>query len=99
MNLVDLVETPQMGAAVKIFPNLQTLHGYKIKNKYWFLKEDAYAGGVLQFLLWEILYLYAGKQALRWRQLADLCLLFVEIHFWKVGPLYKTMLHVERGQL
>ena len=60
MNLVDLVNTPRTGASVKVFPNLKKLQDYTIKYEKYFPKEDAYAGGLLRFLLREILHSYAG---------------------------------------
>ncbi|KAH6667241.1 hypothetical protein B0J14DRAFT_603024 [Halenospora varia] len=60
VNLVDLVDTPRTGAAVKIFPNLEKLQEYTIKTEKYFPKEDAYAGGLLRFLLREILHSYVG---------------------------------------
>ena len=60
VNLVDLVDTPRTGAAVKVFPNLKKLQDYTIENEKYFPKEDAYAGGLLRFLLREILHSYAG---------------------------------------
>ena len=60
VNLVDLVDTPRTGASVKVFPNLKKLQVYTIKNEKYFPKEDAYASGLLRFLLREILHSYAG---------------------------------------
>lgn len=56
MNLVDLVDTPRTGVSVKVFPNLKKLQDYTIENEKFFPKEDAYAGGLLRFLLREILH-------------------------------------------
>lgn len=55
MNLVDLVDTPRTGAPVEVFPNLQGLRVYTIYTEKFFPKEDAYAGGLLKFLLRQIL--------------------------------------------
>ena len=60
VNLVDLVDTPRTGEAVKVFPNLKKLQDYTIKNEKYFPKEDAYAGGLLRFLLREILHSNTG---------------------------------------
>ena len=59
MNLVDLVDTSRTGAPVNVFPNLKKLQDYTIENEKYFPKEDAYAGGLLRFLLREILHSYA----------------------------------------
>ncbi|KAG9238508.1 hypothetical protein BJ875DRAFT_502020 [Amylocarpus encephaloides] len=60
VNLVDLVDTPRTGASVRVFPNLEKLRDYTSKNEKYFPKEDAYAGGLLRFLLREILHSYVG---------------------------------------
>jgi hypothetical protein len=60
VNLVDLVDTPRTGAAVKVFPTLEKLQNYTIEHRKYFPKEDAYAGGLLRFLLREILHSYEG---------------------------------------
>jgi hypothetical protein len=60
VNLVDLVDAPRTGAAVKTFPNLKELQDYTIETKKYFPKEDAYAGGLLRFLLREILHSHEG---------------------------------------
>jgi hypothetical protein len=62
VNLVDLVDTPRTGAAVRVFPNLKELQNYTIQTEKYFPKEDAYAGGLLRFLLREIVHSYAGGQ-------------------------------------
>ena len=51
VNLVDLVDSPRTGAPVKVFPNLQKLRDHTINNGKYFPKKDAYAGGLLRFLL------------------------------------------------
>ncbi|KAF8848879.1 hypothetical protein BDZ45DRAFT_605233 [Acephala macrosclerotiorum] len=56
VNLVDLVDMPRTGTAVRVFPNLKKLQDYTIENAKYFPKEDAYAGGLLRFLLREILH-------------------------------------------
>lgn len=62
MNLVDLVDTPRTGAPVQVFPSLKKLQDYTITHGKYFPKEDAYAGGLLRFLLREILHSYAGEK-------------------------------------
>jgi hypothetical protein len=56
VNLVDLVDTPRTGTPVEVFPNLKSLQDYTIRTEKYFPKEDAYAGGLLRFLLREILH-------------------------------------------
>ncbi|KAF2129715.1 hypothetical protein P153DRAFT_422521 [Dothidotthia symphoricarpi CBS 119687] len=53
VNLVDLVDVSRRG--VKLFPSLAALRVYTIETGKFFPKESAYAGGVLRFLLREIL--------------------------------------------
>ncbi|KAJ4369229.1 hypothetical protein N0V83_006314 [Neocucurbitaria cava] len=53
VNLVDLVDTS--GRDVELFTCLDELREYTIENGKYFPKESAYAGGVLKFLLREIL--------------------------------------------
>jgi hypothetical protein len=53
VNLVDLVDTP--GREVELFSSLDGLREYTIENGKYFPKESAYAGGVLKFLLRQIL--------------------------------------------
>jgi len=53
VNLVDLVDTS--GRDVELFSSLDELREYTIENGKFFPKESAYAGGVLKFLLREIL--------------------------------------------
>ncbi|KAJ4005955.1 hypothetical protein NW752_001201 [Fusarium irregulare] len=55
VNLVDLVETGNTGMPVKVFENLEQLQRYTIKNEKFFPKYSAYHGGLLRFLLREIL--------------------------------------------
>ncbi|KAL1792981.1 hypothetical protein ACET3X_009488 [Alternaria dauci] len=53
VNLVDLVDTSRDG--VELFASLDELREYTIDSGKFFPKESAYAGGVLKFLLREIL--------------------------------------------
>ncbi len=55
VNLVDLVDTGKTGRCVTQFPTLDELQDYTIATGKFFPKESAYAGGVLKFLLREIL--------------------------------------------
>ncbi|KAH7207883.1 uncharacterized protein BKA55DRAFT_586389 [Fusarium redolens] len=55
VNLVDLVETQNTGLPVKVFETLKQLQDYTIPNGKFFPKKSAYQGGLLRFLLREIL--------------------------------------------
>lgn len=55
MNLVDLVEIKHTGQPVVIFDNVEDLREYTIDSAKYFPKQSAYAGGILKFLLREIL--------------------------------------------
>jgi hypothetical protein len=65
VNLVDLVDTPRTSTKVRIFKSLKELQDYTIKNRKYFPKEDAYAGGLLRFLLREIIHPYEGESGQR----------------------------------
>ena len=53
VNLVDLVDTT--GRDAELFEDLDGLREYTIESGKYFPKENAYAGGVLRFLLRKIL--------------------------------------------
>ncbi len=55
VNLVDLVDTGNTGVCVSQFSTLEELKEYTITTGRFFPKESAYAGGMLKFLLREIL--------------------------------------------
>ncbi|KAI9780694.1 MAG: hypothetical protein M1816_002772 [Peltula sp. TS41687] len=55
VNLVDLVDTKRTGNSITQFNSLEGLQEYTIRTGKYFPKESAYAGGVLKFLLREIL--------------------------------------------
>lgn len=55
VNLVDLVDTRGTGRPVKVFNSLKKLQDYTIRTEKFFPKEDAKAGGLLRYLLREIL--------------------------------------------
>jgi hypothetical protein len=55
VNLVDLIETGNTGLPVKVFEHLEQLQDYTIRNEKFFPKQSAYHGGLLRFLLREIL--------------------------------------------
>lgn len=63
MNIVDLVDTDNTGEEVKIFRSLDDLRDYTIDSGKYFPKENAYAGGVLRFLLREIHNSWHGRDA------------------------------------
>lgn len=54
INLVDLVESEVEG--VETFSSLEALREYTVATGKYFPKESAYAGGILRFLLREILH-------------------------------------------
>jgi hypothetical protein len=55
VNIVDLLDTSNTGQRVRVFDSVQKLSDYTKKTAKYFPKENAYAGGVLKFLLREIL--------------------------------------------
>jgi len=55
VNIVDLVDAPNTGQRVRVFNSVQELSTYTKEYGKYFPKENAYAGGVLKFLLREIL--------------------------------------------
>jgi hypothetical protein len=55
VNIVDLIDTRNTGRRVKVFNSVQELSMYTKDSGKYFPKENAYAGGVLKFLLREIL--------------------------------------------
>ncbi|KZP03919.1 hypothetical protein FIBSPDRAFT_844491 [Athelia psychrophila] len=58
VNLVDLVDNGRF----EIFKSLEDLRVYTIDERKFFPLDDAYAGGLLKFLLREILHKYNGGQ-------------------------------------
>ncbi|KAK3045919.1 hypothetical protein LTR09_012549 [Extremus antarcticus] len=55
VNLVDLIDRHNSGGEVIQFSTLQELQDYTIANGKFFPKQSAYAGGILKFLLRDIL--------------------------------------------
>ncbi|KAJ4266057.1 hypothetical protein NW762_004030 [Fusarium torreyae] len=55
VNLVDLVETQRTGLPVKVFKTLKNLQDYTIRTEKFFPKRNAHEGGLLRYLLREIL--------------------------------------------
>ena len=51
VNIVDLVDTPATQVPVIHFPSEAALSTYTIKSAKYFPKENAYAGGLLRYLL------------------------------------------------
>ena len=68
VNLVDLVDTPSTGLCAAQFNTLQELKEYTITTGKFFPKESAYAGGMLKFLLREILNKHEGFSSGRRRR-------------------------------
>ncbi|KAF9461432.1 hypothetical protein BDZ94DRAFT_1167669, partial [Collybia nuda] len=54
VNLVDLVDLPNSNKPIEIFPTELELSEYSKKNHKIFPRENAYAGGLLKFLLRKI---------------------------------------------
>jgi len=55
VNIVDLLDRRHTGQRVRVFDSVQELSNYTKDTEKYFPKENAYAGGVLKFLLREIL--------------------------------------------
>ncbi|KAJ8692425.1 hypothetical protein PTI98_009737 [Pleurotus ostreatus] len=60
INLIDLVDNP--AGRVHSFGSVEELRQYTIVTKKFFPKENAYAGGLLKYLLREILHKYKGNR-------------------------------------
>ncbi|KAJ8692423.1 hypothetical protein PTI98_009735 [Pleurotus ostreatus] len=60
INLVDLTENPR--GRVRIFDSLKALSTYTKRTEKYFPKKNAYAGGLLKYLLREIHSKYAGHR-------------------------------------
>ncbi|KAF7967139.1 hypothetical protein HWV62_5006 [Athelia sp. TMB] len=72
VNIVDLVDDSS-DSDVKIFKSLDDLRAYTIATQKYFPKENAYAGGVLKFLLREILNPREGRGGRKSRGRDDAC--------------------------
>ena len=68
VNLVDLVDAGKSSEPVTQFENLEDLKDYTIMNGKFFPKKSAYAGGMLKFLLREILNEHVGGSRRRKRR-------------------------------
>ncbi|KAL2827981.1 hypothetical protein BDW59DRAFT_159939 [Aspergillus cavernicola] len=55
VNLVDLLESVRNGSPVETFSTLEELRKYTVNEGRYFPKEEAYEGGLLRYLLREIL--------------------------------------------
>ncbi|KAL4265670.1 hypothetical protein AB1N83_003362 [Pleurotus pulmonarius] len=62
INLVDLTQNP--GGRVRIFCSLEQLRAYTNDTEKYFPKQNAYAGGLLKYLLREIRCKYRGDRGL-----------------------------------
>jgi len=62
VNLSDLLDGGRSGTEVQIFDTEAELAAYTIKEGRFFPKIEAYAGGVLRFLLREITGVYEGRK-------------------------------------
>ena len=60
VNLCDLLDSASRRGSVKIFDNVEQLRSYTLERGKIFPKEEAYAGGLLKFLLREITGTYQG---------------------------------------
>ena len=67
VNLSDLLDGGRSGAEVRVFDSEARLAAYTIEEERFFPKEEAYAGGVLRFLLREIIGTYLGHRQRRGR--------------------------------
>ncbi len=55
VNIVDLVDTQRTSKRVKVFPNALELSMYTKDTEKYFPRENAYAGGLLRYLLRQIM--------------------------------------------
>lgn len=67
MNLSDLLDGGRSGAEVQVFDSEASLAAYTVEEGRFFPKEEAYAGGVLRFLLRKITGTYLGHRQRRGR--------------------------------
>lgn len=75
VNLSDLLDTTRQGTRVHVFASVEELRVYTKKTGRIFPKEEAYAGGLLKYLLREILGAYHGKRGKKgfFRQKGEKC--------------------------
>ena len=62
VNLSDLLDTTRQGVRVHVFASEAELREYTTETRRFFPKEEAYAGGLLKYLLREILGTYHGSR-------------------------------------
>ena len=62
VNLSDLLDTTRQGTRVHVFPSEEDLRVYTQRTGRTFPKEEAYAGGLLKYLLREIYGTYHGRR-------------------------------------
>lgn len=62
VNLCDMLDAERSGRQVEIFATEEDLVKYTRENHRYFPKEEAYAGGLLKYLLREINNEYSGTR-------------------------------------
>ncbi|KAK3045394.1 hypothetical protein LTR09_012994 [Extremus antarcticus] len=67
INLTDMLDSKRRGEAISIFKTQDELVEYTVEEGRYFPKEDAYAGGLLKYLLREIHNKYEGSRGKRGR--------------------------------
>ncbi|EGN97585.1 hypothetical protein SERLA73DRAFT_57238 [Serpula lacrymans var. lacrymans S7.3] len=65
VNITDLVDTPRTGESVKLFKSESALADYTITSDKFFPREEAKAGGILKFLLRQIMNSGSRTQRVR----------------------------------
>lgn len=65
VNLCDLLDTTRQRSKVQVFASEHDLREYTLRTSRFFPLEEAYAGGLLKFLLREITGSYHGNRTLR----------------------------------
>jgi hypothetical protein len=68
VNLADLTGFRKTGKTVRQFNTLQELQDYTIETERYLPKQSAYAGGVLKFLLHELLNTHVRVEGRRTRR-------------------------------
>lgn len=68
VNLCDLLDTTRQRSEVKVFSSSNELRLYTINTGKFFPKVDAYAGGLLKYLLREITGTYEGNRTMEERK-------------------------------